>query len=311
MPHTELNLYRPVLGSPPGELPTDSSAKKPQRHSMGVSFSDSTKFEQSGISTSTTSMSRPTSLQSSYSTNDLPTVKSSGIFGSNVSPPKTHAEQHLHNHNASMGRIPLGAVNNRQSRDLAARLSLTEQKNEETNQSTLSSQSALQASAAPFGPQLPSTTQPSSLVNAVSPASLAYSNGSQMYAYGMHSYNVNQMSAQMALNSQLQAYQNQQQGNFGQYGTYGQFPKDGLQRGSSGRRLHNGDEARFNNIPLENYRGKLYELCKDQHGCRYLQRKLEENNAEQTQAIFMETRPHIVELMTGISHPCTLLSRTY
>jgi Pumilio-family RNA binding repeat len=243
-------------------------------------------------------MSRPTSLQSSYSTNDLPTVKTSNLLTSNVTPPKTHAEQHLHNHNASMGRIPLGAVNNRQSRDLGARLSLTEPKAEESSQSALSNQSALQASAAPFGPQVSSATQPSSLVNAASPGSVAFNNGSQMYAYGMHSYNVNQMSAQMALNSQLQAYQNQSQGNFGQYGAYGQYGKDNLQRGP-GRRLHNGDEARFNNIPLENYQGKLYELCKDQHGCRYLQRKLEDGNAEQTQAIFMETRPHIVELMTG------------
>jgi hypothetical protein len=63
-----------------------------------------------------------------------------------------------------------------------------------------------------------------------------------------------------------------------------------------------GDETRFNNIPLENYQGKLYELCKDQYGCRYLQRKLEENNVKQTQAIFSEILPNIVELMTGAFH---------
>ena len=132
-----------------------------------------------------------------------------------------------------------------------------------------------------------------------------------MYNYGMHTYNVNQMSAQMALNSQLQAYQSQNQGNFGQFGAYGQYAKDGLQRGGSGRRLQNGDEARFNNIPLEHYHGKLYELCKDQHGCRYLQRKLEDGNAEQTQAIFFETRPHIVELMTGKSTISTKPNTSY
>ena len=300
MPQTDLNMYRPVLGSPPSELPAESTARKPQRHSMGVTFGDSAKFEQSGLPASSISMSRPTSLQSSYSTNDLPTVKTSNILASNVTPPKTHAEQYLHNHNASMGRIPTGAVNNRQSRDLAARLSQSEQKNEDSNQSVMSNQSALQANAAPFGPQLSSATQPSSLVNATNPGALAYNNGTPLYAYGMHSYNVNQMSAQMALNNQLQAYQNQNQGSFGQFGSYGQYNKDGLQRGGSGRRLNNGDEARFNNIPLENYQGKLYELCKDQHGCRYLQRKLEENNVDQTQAIFFETRPHIVELMTGM-----------
>jgi hypothetical protein len=57
--------------------------------------------------------------------------------------------------------------------------------------------------------------------------------------------------------------------------------------------------SRFNNLPLEQYRGELYGLCKDQHGCRYLQRKLEERNAEHVQMIFEETHMHVVELMTG------------
>eukprot|EP01102_Stenamoeba_stenopodia_P013648 TRINITY_DN445_c0_g1_i2.p1 TRINITY_DN445_c0_g1~~TRINITY_DN445_c0_g1_i2.p1 ORF type:complete len:746 (-),score=122.39 TRINITY_DN445_c0_g1_i2:341-2578(-) len=44
--------------------------------------------------------------------------------------------------------------------------------------------------------------------------------------------------------------------------------------------------------------GQVYSLCKDQHGCRFLQRKLEENNARITEIIFNEVYPHIVELMT-------------
>lgn len=45
--------------------------------------------------------------------------------------------------------------------------------------------------------------------------------------------------------------------------------------------------------------GQLYELCKDQHGCRYLQRKIEEGNERYITMIFNETQGHIVELMTG------------
>jgi len=44
--------------------------------------------------------------------------------------------------------------------------------------------------------------------------------------------------------------------------------------------------------------GQVYGLCKDQHGCRFLQRKLEENNPRTTEIIFSEVYPHIVELMT-------------
>jgi hypothetical protein len=45
--------------------------------------------------------------------------------------------------------------------------------------------------------------------------------------------------------------------------------------------------------------GQLYELCKDQHGCRFLQRKLEERDATHIQMIFEETKDHVVELMIG------------
>ena len=47
--------------------------------------------------------------------------------------------------------------------------------------------------------------------------------------------------------------------------------------------------------------GEIYALCKDQHGCRYLQKKLEDNNPHYVQLIFMETNQHVVELMTGES----------
>ncbi len=38
-------------------------------------------------------------------------------------------------------------------------------------------------------------------------------------------------------------------------------------------------------------------LCKDQHGCRFLQRKLEEGNPLYRDMIFAEIYPHFAELM--------------
>ncbi len=57
--------------------------------------------------------------------------------------------------------------------------------------------------------------------------------------------------------------------------------------------------ARFANVQLDHLQGEIYGLCKDQHGCRYLQKKLEERNPEHVQIIFLETNQHVVELMTG------------
>jgi hypothetical protein len=45
-------------------------------------------------------------------------------------------------------------------------------------------------------------------------------------------------------------------------------------------------------------RQDIYTLCKDQHGCRFLQKKLEDKDPENVRIIFEETAPHVVELMT-------------
>jgi hypothetical protein len=44
--------------------------------------------------------------------------------------------------------------------------------------------------------------------------------------------------------------------------------------------------------------GHMYALSKDQHGCRFLQKQLEEQNPRITELIFLEIAPHFVELMT-------------
>ncbi len=55
---------------------------------------------------------------------------------------------------------------------------------------------------------------------------------------------------------------------------------------------------RYLNLPLEQVGGTIYELCKDQHGCRYLQKQLENRIPEQVHMIWVETNQHVVELMT-------------
>ena len=42
-------------------------------------------------------------------------------------------------------------------------------------------------------------------------------------------------------------------------------------------------------------------MCKDQHGCRYLQKKLEESVPEHCNMIFRAMFSHFVDLMTGES----------
>lgn len=64
--------------------------------------------------------------------------------------------------------------------------------------------------------------------------------------------------------------------------------------------LHNILANRFAGVALEDLTGQIYSLCKDQHGCRYLQKKLEEQNEKHIALIFNEVFSHFAELMTGI-----------
>lgn len=56
---------------------------------------------------------------------------------------------------------------------------------------------------------------------------------------------------------------------------------------------------RFAGTRLEDLQGEIPTLCKDQHGCRYLQKKLEEGVPEHRDMIFRETFGHFADLMTG------------
>ena len=114
-------------------------------------------------------LASPPKLHQSYSANDVPTVKTSGAAGmaGNLN---NHAQQHFHNHNASIGRIPMGAMPGRHNRELSSDGSPG---NGRETAAYPSISSTLQASAPPFGPgltqsQLSSAAAPA--VNAPAPA---------------------------------------------------------------------------------------------------------------------------------------------
>lgn len=56
---------------------------------------------------------------------------------------------------------------------------------------------------------------------------------------------------------------------------------------------------RYSNTTLEECVGQIFQMCKDQYGCRYLQKKLDEDKTSATcDLIFTEIVPEVVELMS-------------
>ncbi|KAF2878427.1 armadillo-type protein [Massariosphaeria phaeospora] len=232
-------------------------------------------------------------LQQSYSTNDVPTL----MNGNGVNGVNSRAEQRFHNHNANMGRIPQNVLSNRHSRELSSGFK---------EQDYRPMQSGLHASAAPFGPVMTSST-PIASSTVGSPTMSQYSTSTApYYGYGMSMMNSAmsnlsmggpQMAPQPTYNNGM--YPNMQYFS-NPYTTYGPGGRvqDSQARVIQSRRLQN-DANRFMSYDLKTMpREEIYALCKDQHGCRFLQKKLEEHNPEYLQIIFDETAPHVVELMT-------------
>lgn len=197
--------------------------------------------------------SRPSlaNIQSSYSTNDIPTMKNINGISTTISAPKPTAQQQFHNHNASLGRIPLHAVsqtvNNRMSREISS----NETRREETTNGFKQPQSELHASAAPFGPSMSATTTSESMVSmgAMSNPSMPQYPGPAYYGgYGMQLMNMGMSPMQMGgppgYNNQMSLYQAQNQYSpYSQYGQSARFP-DSQARVIQQRRMQN-VEGRF------------------------------------------------------------------
>jgi hypothetical protein len=267
-----------------------------------VEFNLSPESKRSSFASPTNGMPK---LTQSYSASDVPTLKNgTSANGTNGIGFNTHAEQHLHNHNANLGRIPFNTLNNRHSREMP-----------NGNQEYRTAYSGLHASAAPFGPPMTSASLGNGVAGTVgSPTMSQYSTTPASNA-PYFNYNMSMLTGSM---TGLNMGPGPQMGGPPTYGANGMFGGNGsapyynpyATYGPSGRvqdsqarviqsrRLQN-DANRFMNYDLKTMpRHEIYSLCKDQHGCRFLQKKLEERTAENLQIIFDETAPHVVELMT-------------
>lgn len=216
------------------------------RHSMEASLAAYSKANPSGQSVNSDT-SRPSlaTIHPSYSTNDVPTLKSAPGSSMDITPPKTHAQQHFHNHNASLGRIPPNMMSNRHSREL----SVGDSRRDEQNAAYQQLSSALHASAAPFGPPTTAASPTDSMPGQLPPFNngVAFQGQPFFPGYGMPVMqagvnSMQQMANPMAFHNQMQPYPPQQNA-FAQYTNYGQQGRyqDSQARIIQQRRTQNGD----------------------------------------------------------------------
>ncbi|KAH0496415.1 hypothetical protein TgHK011_003776 [Trichoderma gracile] len=256
----------------------------------------------------------PPKLQSSYSANDIPTVKNPGGASMMNAIANNHAQQHFHNHNASIGRIPAGAMPIRHARELSNDNGVNANREQAAVYPSINS--ALQASAAPFGPTT-TTAAPLATPHTAAPMASPGSSASAASSHAFYrytpssvtsasSYGGNSLSAgmqQLGLNGAGNGNVYSPQ-SYSPYGNVPYSPPSGQHRDSQARviqhrrQLDSQAMSRYENMPLTSFEGQIYELCKDQYGCRYLQKKLEEHDSVQVHKIWLETNQHVIELMT-------------
>jgi hypothetical protein len=277
----------------------------------------------------------PTKLPQSYSAGEIPTSGNSNGGASLGINTNHHAQQHLNNHNANMGRIPASVVSGRHSRDMSAD-SAAPSTRETVNYPSITS--TLHASAPSFGPamnqpQMPQQPQVAAGTPGAPPAgpaipypyyppapgyppmapappaaynalpmlmqnmSIASGSAPAVYPPAQAFTGYNPLYAQPSTSrpqhdSQARVIQSRRQmDNEGKFSSFICFA-------TSAHTNRIPVMARYNNLPLEQVGGSIYSLCKDQHGCRYLQKQLENRIPEQIHMIWLETNQHVVELMT-------------
>ncbi|KAI0513161.1 ARM repeat-containing protein [Xylaria bambusicola] len=284
-----------------GSVQVDNNplAPRPFRHSIDLNqFRDSATESSPASTMPPATMPTPPKLQASFSANDVPTVKT--MPGAATSSANAHAQQHFHNHNASIGRFPPGAMK-RHSRELSGDNHTIVTQPGGTFPSI---QSQLQGSAPSFGPMASSQAPVQSPVSTgMNTAASSPSGPPYPYYTGYNSppgpnsaYNMLAMGMQ---NMNMNGYPQQNYTGYGAVYQPSVQPRDSQQRIMQQRRAQNEDgQNRFIGATLDQYGGTIYELCKDQHGCRFLQKQLENRNPEHVHMIWLETNQHVVELMT-------------
>ncbi|KAK8179388.1 armadillo-type protein [Phyllosticta citribraziliensis] len=288
---------------------SDGRTNLSNRHSTEVRFTGFGDQKRPGLLSSPPASNGMPKLSSSYSTNDIPTMKNANGLGTSNSNTgiNTHAENHFHKHNASMGRIPATALH---SRDVSA----SENQMQDQHQSFRSPRSSLHASAAPFGPNHNNNN------NALMPASTAavgqYGNqplgGQPSYGQmpmpnlnginGLNMTGMNAMNGLASMNGMLSSPYANAYGQYSQYTAPAPQPRypDSQARVIQQRRMQNHQDhlrsqTNYNFDSLLPH--DIVELCKDQHGCRYLQKQIEGRNLDVVRKIFDATKEHVVDLM--------------
>lgn len=256
---------------------------------------------------------------SSYSTNDIPTLKSingdsSAPVGISLTSPPSQSsnltESSSEHNSGLLSRVTSSSTNiNRQSQDFTSAA-----KPEQNGDAFHHPYSGLQANTAPFSPM--GNTQDNPMQNfgqnTMSPyAQPNFYGGYNMQALNNGFGNMNVGGAyggQGQWPNQMNMYGQQQNGyggyqqQFGQGGQAapgaGRFAEGPRMSAQQRRQAQEDAQTRYNAINLEDLVGEIYGLCKDQHGCRFLQRKLDEREEKTVQTIFDEVKEHIIELMT-------------
>ncbi|KAK5172601.1 uncharacterized protein LTR77_002721 [Saxophila tyrrhenica] len=281
----------------------DSKSAATNRRSMEVKFTAETKRPALMATPPRNMANGILKAQSSYSTNDIPTLKSingdAHTGGVSLTSPSTQSK------NVSEVASPEQSARNGVTSDS----SLVRHSQELTNQNGSldfysTPHSGLQGTAAAFAAMHDQNQQPFTSPTMSPYAQQAYypGYGMQMLNNGFNGMNIgNGYGGQGQWSGQGPAFQ--QPG----YGGYQQFSQ-AMQSGPGAGRFSENNRANmqnrkamaddfYSNANVAELRGQIYALCKDQHGCRFLQKKLEERNTQDTQIIFDEVKEHFCELM--------------
>ena len=280
----------------------DAKSAANNRRSMEVKFSAETKRPSLMASPPRDMPNGVPKAQASYSTNDIPTLKSIGD-NSNSSGPSVASPSSQSNHltdtssdqsNSTLNHLSSGTTSNRQSQDLT---SVT--RPYDNSSDILSSQKGY------HGPAGHGSMQSQDQMPNFTSSMPQYGQQPFYGGYGMHTMtnNFSGMSLNGGYGTQGQWPHSVPQYQQGGYNNFSNYHQNGQVLSGASRfdranqqRKAQADEA-FNATSIPDITGQIYGLCKDQHGCRFLQRKLEERNEQEIQIIFEEVKDHFTELM--------------
>lgn len=129
------------------------------------------------------------------------------------------------------------------------------------------------------------------------PVSISGPLGSQQRASNQHNHGQHSTQASRNNNNNHGASHNGSNNTSGNNTNNSNTPKSNSRRVNDIESKTSQIEARFTR-GNEDLVGEIYPLCKDQHGCRYIQKRLEDPNSKFIDQVYSEVLDHFVELMT-------------